>query len=83
MAHQYLGQQATFSGDAVLTSTYADDAVVRGNAFIIETVFSLGASATSYIEVNPTALVGKRLVVMPTGWGLSASYAQVTLGVCS
>ena len=83
MSYQYLNQQATFSGDAVLASTYYDDAVIAGKAYIVETVFQLAASATTYIEINPKAMVDKRLTVMPTGWGIDASFIRVTLGICS
>jgi hypothetical protein len=83
MAYDYLRQQSTFSGDAVLTSNYYDNTVIAGKSYIIETVFPIGTSATVYIEVNPTALVNKRFTVLPTQWGCTASYLQVTLGVCS
>ena len=83
MAHQYLNQQKTFTGDAVLTSNYYDDAVVAGMGYTLETVFTLASNATVYLEVNPKALSGKRFTVLPTGWGISASYAKVTLGTCA
>jgi uncharacterized FAD-dependent dehydrogenase len=83
MANQYLYQQCTHSGNAVLTSTYHDDCIVAGDGYIIEYTFNLASNATIYVEVNPTAMVDKRLTVFPTDWGMSASYALVTLGVCS
>jgi hypothetical protein len=81
--HVFLHQQDTFSGNAVLTSTYQDDSIVSGDGYIIEYTFAIGTSETIYVEVNPKAMVEKRLTVLPTGWGMSASYALVTLGVCS
>jgi len=83
MGYSYLNDQSTFSGDAVLTSTYADDAIVQGYGYIVETTFPLGASATAYIEVNPTAMVNQRLTVQPTQWGITASNIEVTLGVAN
>ena len=38
----FLSSQKSFSGDAVLTTTYADDYIVRGQAFQVQKRIALG-----------------------------------------
>ena len=52
-----LDQQASVSSDAVLTTTYADDATVRGTGFVLKKNFSIGAGATVYFLIDYTTYI--------------------------
>lgn len=49
-------RQKSNTGDAVLTTTYADDYITRGNAFQVRRRISLAASTTTKIVLDTTAV---------------------------
>lgn len=83
MGYPYLKTQSDYSGRGIITTGYEDDTSVAGYGYIVENSFSLAGSATSYIQVDPSAMSNARFTVLPTAWGCSASYIQVTLGTAA
>lgn len=83
MGYEYLKDQASYDADALVTTQYEENTTVSGYAYIVENYFSLAGSATSYIQVDPSAMSNTRFTVLPTAWGCSASYLAVTLGTAS
>jgi len=79
----YLRDQSKYGYGAELGPQYEADAVIAGNAYIVETVFSIGASSTVNVIVDPTVLSNQRFTVLPTSWGVSASHIKITLGTCT
>lgn len=46
--------QCSVSGDALLTTSYGDDGVVQGKAFVFDRNFTIGTGATLYILLDYT-----------------------------
>lgn len=51
--------QESYSKDAVLTTSYADDYITRGNGFQVKKRIALSGSQTLYLEFDITKAVGK------------------------
>lgn len=49
-----LVKQLSASGDAIVVSTYADDGITKGKAYLFEKNFSISTGATLYILFNYT-----------------------------
>lgn len=48
----FLSSQRSFSGDAVLTTTYQDDYITRGNGFQVKKRIALTSGQTLYLEFD-------------------------------
>lgn len=56
---------ASFSKDAVLTTDYENDYIVRGMAFEVQRRISLTSGQTPYLEFDVTKAVGKLVFSLP------------------
>lgn len=61
----FLSSQKSFSGDAVLTTTYSDDYITRGMAFEVQRRITLTTGQTLYLELNAPLAVGKLIYSLP------------------
>lgn len=61
----FLSSQKSFSGDAVLTTTYADDYIVRGQAFQVQKRIALGSAETLYLVFDFSTAIGKTIFTLP------------------
>ena len=55
----------SYSKDAILTTNYANDYIVRGYGFGIEDTAEITAGASAYFLFDPTALVNKSVIFLP------------------
>ena len=74
MATRTHKSQTSYTDDAVLTTTYADDFITKGNGFQIKKRIDLTAGQTIYLEFDITKAVGKTVYSLPlrmsTGGGM-------------
>lgn len=59
------GGLLSYSRDALLSTSYADDYAIRGNGFEIRKRFALTSLQTIYVCLDFTAAVGKRIITLP------------------
>lgn len=73
--------QTSRSGDAIIATTYGDNAVFLGGAYTLETVIeNVSNGTTTNVVFDPTAYSNGRVVVYPTRWATSAGSIVITLG---
>jgi len=60
-----LVSQASFSGDGILTTSYAEDYITRGMAFELQKRITLTTGQTLYLEINVALAVGKMVYALP------------------
>lgn len=80
-------QQQSFTGNAIVATTYADDYVTRGQAFQVQKRFSLTSGASAYWEFNVPAAASKIVYSLPIaantyggGCSLDTYYADSSTG---
>ena len=74
--NQILGDSRSFSRDAFVNTTYSDDYIVRGYAYTLAKVQTLGSSATINFALTPTA-EGFFLFVPPLSVVSQDEYVQI------
>ena len=74
MANRVHQSQASFTKDAIIATTYADDYITKGNAFQVKKRIALASGQELYLEFNIALAVGKMVYSLPiklsTGGGL-------------
>ena len=77
-------QMRSFSGDALVTTTYRDDGITRGFGFVFEKNFSIGIGATLYVlfdytTYTPSASQAGLIYIMPPSFSTTSGLVTVNL----